>query len=570
MASFWARDRIRVSVRVAAAIAITSLGCTVATAVADAAAAPPSDQHQASIATAQGTLAGRTDAHGIRSFKGIPYAAPPVGDKRWTVPVAAAGWKGVRDASEFGATCIQSPKVKGSVYDNYPPKLSEDCLFLNVWMPPHPKKAPVIVWIYGGSLIHGSTWEPLYDGSQFAARGIVFVSMNYRVGALGWMALPELSATSPQGVSGNYGLLDQVEALKWVQKNIASFGGDPGNVTIMGESAGGLSVAYLLASPLARGLFHKAIGESLGIYTSPELHQANHGLPSAEQLGALVKEAVHATDLKELRAIDAMTLTLAAEKTAFRSTGTIDGWALPHQLVDIFDRKQEALVPVISGYNAGEIQTLLALMPPLPPSGEVYETEIRKRYGDLAPEFLRLYPSSDVKGSVMSAVRDAVFGWGAERLVRNEAAAGMPSYLYFFDHDYPAARARGLHAFHASELPYVFGHVGRDAPLNDNWPRPEGPEDEALSEAMISYWTSFAKTGAPSAPGQPTWPAYEPNKSYMNFAAKPEVSTNLMPGMYTLNEEVMQRRRRVGNQAWIMNVGVAAPVLPGPEALKNP
>ena len=531
---------------------------------AGAASVPSDNQHQSVATTAQGTLSGRVDSHGVRSFKGIPYAEPPVGAKRWTAPVAAAAWKGVRDASEFGATCIQSPRQTDSIYANYPPKLSEDCLFLNVWTPPHAQKAPVIVWIYGGSLIHGSSWEPFYEGSQFAARDIVFVSINYRVGALGWLALPELSAESPRGVSGNYGLLDQIEALKWVQTNIAAFGGDPGNVTIMGESAGGLSVVYLLASPLARGLFHKAIAESLGMYTSPELQKANHGLPSAEQMGAFVKEAVGAADLKALRAKDAMTLTLAAEKTRFRSTGTIDGWALPRQIVDIFDRKEEALVPVIAGYNAGEIQTLPNFMPPLPPSSAAYETEIRQRYGDLAPQFLRLYPSSDIKGSVMSAVRDAVFGWGAERLVRNEAAAGMPSYLYFFDHDYPAARARMLHAFHASELPFVFGHVGRDAPLNDNWPRPEGPEEETLSEAMMAYWTSFARTGVPTAPGHPGWPTFAPNQSYMNFAAKPDASTELMRGMYTLNEEVMERRRRVGNQAWIANVGVVAPVLPGP------
>jgi para-nitrobenzyl esterase len=298
------------------------------------------------------------------------------------------------------------------------------------------------------------------------------------------------------------------------------------------------------------------------MYSEPELKQPNHGLPSAEQIGNSFKEAVHATDLKELRAMDAMTLTLTAEKTGFRSTGNIDGWALPQQLVDIFDHKQEALVPVIAGYNAGEIQTLLALLPPLPSSGEVYETEIRKRYGDLAPEFLRLYPSSDVKASMMAAVRDSIFGWGAERLVRNEAAAGMPSYLYFFDHDYPAARARQLHAFHASELPYVFGHVGRDAPLNDNWPRPEGPAEQTLSDAMMAYWTSFARTGVPKAPGQPSWSTFAPNEGYMNFAQKVDASTDLMPGMYTLNEEVMERRRRAGDQAWIGNVGVVAPVLP--------
>ena len=544
--------------KVSAALAIAVLfGC------AETMAAPSAIHRWPNVATAQGSLTGRIDAHGVRTFKGIAYAEPPIGNKRWAAPVAAGAWKGVRGAGEFGASCIQPPWPTESIYADYPPKFSEDCLFLNVWTPPHARKAPVIVWIHGGSLLRGGSWEPVYEGSKFAARGIVFVSINYRLGVLGWMALPELSAESPQGVSGNYGLLDQIEALKWVQKNIAAFGGDPGNVTIMGESAGGLSVVCLLASPLARGLFHKAIGESLGMYSAPELKRTNYGMPSSEQNGTFVEKAVGAADLKTLRAMDAKALTLAAAKAAFRPTGTIDGWALPRQLVDTFDRKEEALVPVIAGFNAGEIQTLMRFLPPLPSSSEAYESEIRKRYGDLAPEFLRLYPGSDVKGSMMAAVRDAIFGWSAERLVRNEAAAGVPSYLYFFDHDYPAAQSRLLHAFHASEVPYVFGHVGRGAPLNDNWPRPEGRREETLSDAMIAYWTSFARTGVPKAPRQPDWPTFAVGKSYMHFALKPEASDDLMPGMYALNEEVVARRRRAGDQPWIANTGVAAPVLAG-------
>jgi para-nitrobenzyl esterase len=522
--------------------------------------------HRPVVTIAQGALAGRAGAHGVQSFKGIPYAAPPVGDKRWTAPTAASGWQGVRDAGDFGASCIQPPWPTESVYADYPPKFSEDCLFLNVWKPPHAKKAPVIVWIHGGGLVYGGSWEPLYEGSKFAQRGVVFVSINYRLGVLGWLATPELSAESPRGVSGNYGLLDQIEALKWVKKNIAAFGGDPGNVTIMGESAGGLAVVYLLASPSARGLFQKAIGESLGMYAEPELKQAKYGWPSAEQMGVLAEKAVGAADLKALRTMDAKTLTLAAVKAGFRSTGTIDGWALPRQLIDTFDRKEESLVPVLSGFNAGEIQTLKQFLPPLPTSSDVYEAEIDKRYGDLAPEFLRLYPKDDIKASMMAAVRDAIFGWGAMRLVRGEAAAGMPAYLYFFDHDYPAARARQLHAFHASELAYVFDHIGRGAPLGDNWPRPEGPKEQALANAMISYWTSFVRTGVPKAPGQPNWPTFEPAKSYMHFAEKPVVSTDLMPGMYELNEDVVERRRRDGNQIWGANVGVTAPVLPPPES----
>jgi para-nitrobenzyl esterase len=525
-----------------------------------AGSAPAADRPVVRIA--QGILLGRTEAQGVRSFKGIPYAEPPTGERRWRAPVAAAAWKGVRDASRFGASCVQPPWPAQSIYNDRIARFSEDCLYLNVWAPAHARKAPVIVWIYGGGLVFGSTWEPYYDGRRFAAHDVVFVSMNYRLGALGWLALPALSAQSPHRVSGNYGLLDQIAALEWVKKNITAFGGDPHNVTIMGESAGGLCVAYLLASPLAHGLFDKAIGESLGIYSEPELRKADHGLPAAEAIGTRIEADLHARDLQALRTMDATKLDVAALRAGYHPTGTIDGWALPRQLVDTYDRKEEAHVPVLMGFNAGEIETLPGFLPPLPSSSAIYVREIRRRYGGLAAEFLRLYPATDVRSSMMAAERDAIFGWGAERIVRDEAALGEPAYLYYFDHGYPAARARGLHAFHASEIPFVFGRIGAGAPKLANWPRAQGPAEEALSNAMIDYWTSFARTGAPEAPGEPDWPRFAPGKRYMHFAHRPEVARDLMPGMYQLNEEVMERRRAAGDQPWGPDVGVAAPALP--------
>ena len=515
---------------------------------------------QTMITEPQGKLAGQVDAHGVRSFKGIPYAEPPVGAKRWTAPVAAGPWKGVRDARDFGASCFETSYSPQSLFNVHPPKLGEDCLFLNVWIPPHAKKAPVIVWIHGGGFVRGGSWEPQYEGTHFAEHGVVFVTINYRLGSLGFLALPELSAESPHGVSGNYGLLDQIEALKWVKKNIAAFGGDPGNVTIDGESAGGVSMALLMVSPLAHGLFQKVIAESLGIQCMAELKQLNHGLPSAEENRTAFEKALGAADLKALRAIDAKTVT---EHAGYRGGPNVDGWVITRQIVDTFDRKEEALVPVLMGFNRNEVYpVLMGFLPQsLPDSSAAYEAEIRKRYGDLAAEFLRLYPSGDIKGSSMAASRDAVFGWSAERIVRDEAEAGVPSYLYFFDHGYPAAEARGFHAFHGSEMPYTFGHVDKDATLPPNWPVPEGPKEKAYSDAMLAYWTSFARTGVPRAEGQPDWPAFASNKSYMHFVEQPEVATDLMPGMFALNEEVMQRERHAGDQPWAGNVGVAAPVL---------
>lgn len=546
---------------IASAWITSALAVSLFTASAKATSSSP--QQQALVTIAQGTLAGRTDAQGIRSFKGIPYAQPPVGPQRWRAPVAAGSWPGVRDAATFGASCLAPPWPPDSIYTDHPPRFSEDCLSLNVWTPASAKQAAVVVFIYGGSLVRGSSWEPTYDGTHFAEHGVVFVSFNYRLGPLGWLALPELSAESPHGVSGNYGLLDQIAALEWVRKNIAAFGGDPGNVTIMGESAGGSSVAYLMSSPLARGLFSKAIGESLNIQSAPELKQANHGLPAAEQIGTSFKNALGAATLADLRAMDGNALTLAAAREGARTGGTVDGWALPRQVVDTFDRKEEALVPVLMGFNQGEVQTLMRYLPALPPSSEIYTQEIDKRYGDLAPQFLRLYPGTDVKESMMAALRDALCAWSAERIVRNIAAAGVPSYLYLFDHDYPAARAKQLHAFHASELPYIFGYVGKGAPLPENWPVPEGAQEKSFSDAMLAYWTSFARTGRPTAPHRPDWPRFAQHAGYMHFAETPEPSTNLMPGMFTLHEEVMQRERRAGNLPWAANVGVAAPALPG-------
>jgi para-nitrobenzyl esterase len=493
-------------------------------------------------------------------FKGVPYAQAPVGAARWKPPRPFAKWNGVRKATEFGPSCFQPPVPADNIYADDVGPMSEDCLSLNIWTPKAAKHAPVFVWIHGGALNIGTSRLGMYDGSRLAQRGVVVVSINYRLGILGWLAHPELSAESPDGVSGNYGLLDQIEALRWVRRNISAFGGDPSNVTIAGESAGGLSVMYLLTAPAARGLFHKAIAESAYMISTPELKGEDHGHPSAESAGVDIMKTLGAADLAGLRAMDPGKLTNAAAGGGFSPFGAVDGRVLPMQIVEAFDRGQQARVPILIGSNSGEIRSLRYLAPPIPKTAAQYESAIRARYADLSDAFLKLYPSSNLEESVLATTRDALYSWTAQRMAIKQTAGGQPAYLYFFDHGYPAMDKAGLHGFHASELPYVFGTADR---LSANWPKPpKSSEEAALSDAVIGYWTSFASTGDPRAAGQPDWRPYSSEGAYMHFAARPEMSTSLLPGMYPFVEEVVCRRRAAGDQPWNWNVGLASPPLP--------
>lgn len=509
--------------------------------------------------------AGRAEGvagEGVDIFRGLPYAQPPVGPLRFHAPLPLARWPGVRDATRFGAACFQPVPRQASIYSDPPPAQSEDCLSLNIWTPKVAKGAPVFVWIHGGSLTGGYGSESLYDGAQMARRGIVVVTINYRLGPLGYLAHPGLSAESKAGVSGNYGLLDQVLALQWVRKNISAYGGDPANVTIAGESAGGLSVMYLMATPLARGLFAKAIAESAYMVNAPALKTGAYGWPSAEDIGAAVAAKAGAANVAALRAMDARTLTDTAAASGYFPFPAIDGKVLDRQLVETFDRGEQAPVPLIAGFNSGEIRTLRFLLAPQPASAEAYEAAIRDKYRDLAPRFLTLYPSSELAETMLRITRDAMYAWTAERLVRKQQAIGQPAFLYEFDHAYPAADSKGLHGFHAAELPYVFGNLDKVPPY---WPKadPADPQERALSDAMVGYWTSFARTGQPDAAGAPKWPVFGSQHAYMAFEAGPQVRDHALRGMYELQEEVVCRRR-LAKLAWNWNVGVIAPRLPDP------
>ena len=494
-------------------------------------------------------------------FKGIPYAQAPVGRNRWRPPVPVAPWSEVRHAADFGPACVQPTSRRTTIYSQDLGRTSEDCLSLNVWSPDTAGKAPVIVWIHGGSLVAGSSKEPMYDGAALAAEGVVVVSINYRLGVLGYFAHPGLSAESPTHASGNYGVMDQIAALEWVQRNVASFGGDPDNVTIAGESAGGLSILYLLTAPGARGLFDKAIAQSSYFMSMSSLRDSVNGAPSAEQRGRAVASALQAADLPALRALDAQALTDGAALAGFFPAGVIDGVVLPEEMLDVFNRGAQAPVPILAGFNSGEIRSLRVLAPAAPASAAVYEQAIRERYGDLADEYLRLYPAATMDESILAATRDAFYGWTAERLVRSQAAIGQPSFLYTFDHGYPAADEAGLHAFHASELPYLFATLRTTPP---HWPAiPDTAAETRISDAMVDYWTSFARSGRPQSDHGPAWPAFSAaGGPFMAFRDVPLLERDIHPGAFAVQETAVCRKREAGNLGWYWNVGLNSPVLP--------
>jgi para-nitrobenzyl esterase len=377
---------------------------------------------------------------------------------------------------------------------------------------------------------------------------------------LGFLAHPELSSESPEDVSGNYGFLDQIEALRWIERNIRSFGGDPENVTLAGESAGALSVMYLMTAPPAQGLFDKAVAQSAYMISTPELKESRHGHPSSESLGVWLATKLQADDIAELRAMNPRTLNTRALVAGYPTWGTVDGRIIPRQMVDAFDLGEQAPVPLLVGFNSGELRSLRRLLPETPANAEAYQAKVRDAYGELADRFLRLYPADNIDESLLAATRDALYGWTAERMARKQETIGADAYLYLFDHGYPAADKAGLHAFHASEIPYMFGNIHN---TTDAWPQiPRTKKERALSDAMLSYWSSFARTGKPRAKGAPEWPAYGEDKAFMAFVDQPVVESDAMGDRYTLYEEVVCRRRAAGDVQWNWNVGVAAPKLP--------
>lgn len=476
----------------------------------------------APVKTLDGLVEGTVE-DGIDVYRGIPFAAPPVGNLRWRAPQPVKKWPAVRAANEFAASCMQP--TRASTLTASALTVSEDCLYLNVWSPAKSAdaKLPVMVWIYGGGFMAGSTAIPLYSGEQLAKKGVVVVSVAYRVGPMGFFAHPALSAESEHHVSGNYGLLDQIAGLRWVQQNIAAFGGDPRRVTIFGESAGAISVSMLAVSPLAKGLFSGAISESGGSFGPPrspgEPGENVQPLAAAEQDGVAYATKMEARSASDLRKLSAEAVASGAGAALGLSWPVLDGWVIPDDQYKRYAAGQYNDTPILIGTNSDE-----GALFPMPPTRDAYVEGVRRRYGPFADAILKHYPPAE-QGWLQSSrdlMRDVGFGWHTWVWARLQSKAGKSKvFYYYFDHAPPRTEdSRFKHAagaVHAEEMVYVFQHL-------DQQPLPWTAEDRAISEAMATYWTNFAKHGDPNGEGVPQWPAYsEASGAVMHFNAKPEV-----------------------------------------------
>lgn len=490
------------------------------------------------VTTLYGRLEGSVSDDGaVLRFKGIPYAAPPVGALRWRPPQRPDAWEGVRPARSFGPACIQPLIPEQSILNGGEGAMSEDCLTLNIYTASTDaaEKRPVIVWLHHGGFMMGWSGSPLYDGGALARAGAVVVTVNYRLGRLGFLAHPGLSAESPAGSSGNYGLMDQIAALHWVRDNIGAFGGDPDCVTIYGVSAGCYSASALMASPLARGLFHRAIGSSGGAFgpvaTSSEAGDCLMSLDAAEALGAQVMAGVGADTVEAMRALSPETI-LGAREAPFHlaprglldtTYPILDGDVLPIDPYSVFSSSTHNDVPLITGSNREE-----SAFSPFNGDTTRYLADSRAFFGPFFDRFIALFPAgveNRTAYSSMAANSDRLFSWQNWTWARLQAANGRkPVFYYNFVHAPPVPPQRYLEqhlnpdlgAFHTGEIPYVWRNLDR---LDWHW----SEADRALSEALSGYWVDFARSGDPNGGGRPLWPAFDTaGQAMMRFAETPQ------------------------------------------------
>lgn len=453
------------------------------------------------IKAANGSLQGVVETSGVTSYKGVPFAQPPVGDLRWKEPQSPKNWQGVRKADHFGPQAMQRYIYSDMQFRS--DGKSEDCLYLNVWVPANPAKAklPVLVYFYGGGFNAGDGSEYRYDGEALAKKGIITITVNYRLGVFGFLAHPELTKESLHHSSGNYGLMDQHAALVWVQKNIAAFGGDPAKVTIGGESAGSMSVCGQVASPLSKGLFRGVIGESGSLLgnLSPV------PLADAEQNGVKLATKVKAESLADLRKIPADSLLKWSANSRFPNT--VDGYFLPESPQAIFATGKQMDVPLLAGWNSAESGTLLGNTPA---TVDNYKAAVQAAYKDRAEDVLKVYPAAtdaDVPQAATDLASDKFIAYATWKFTDlHSKTNGHPVYRYFFTRKRPApvnAPAdwvdKSMGAAHASEIEYALGN------LSTNKVYAWTPDDYKVSETMQNYFVNFVKTGNPNGPGMATW-----------------------------------------------------------------
>ncbi|MFD2933170.1 carboxylesterase/lipase family protein [Spirosoma flavum] len=457
------------------------------------------------VKTENGRVEGATNKAGdIRIFKGIPFATPPIGNLRWKAPQPVANWTNVRQCQVFGPSPMQAKPAPFMYWSSeflIPEQpISEDCLYLNVWTGAKlaTEKRPVIVFIPGGGFRSGGGACPIYDGEAMAKKGIVFVNINYRLGVFGFLAHPELSQESGHNASGNYALLDMIAALKWVRKNIAAMGGDPENVTVAGQSAGAFAVNFLTASPLAKGLFQKAIAESGGSFmTSPIRPKLT--LQGAEQQGITFANSLQVKSLAELRAKSSDDILKA---TGGLSAPIVDGYVVPESVMAIYTHGQQSDVPLIVGWNEDD-----KIMGP-PAKADAFREQIKKRFGDKSDAFLKAYPAQtddEAAQSQGNSNRDESFGIQDYTWAKMQTKTGKaPVYMYNFNRKLPALTPQmQFGAFHSGEIVYAYNNLNT---LN----RPWEAVDQHIADVMSSYWVNFAKTGNPNGKNLPNWPAYKP------------------------------------------------------------
>jgi para-nitrobenzyl esterase len=472
--------------------------------------------------TESGAVAG-VSQHGLTVYKGVPFAAPPVGELRWREPQPLAKWQGTRKADTFAPACLQEGV---SMPGETPPATSEDCLYLNIWSPARKgqERLPVMVWIHGGGYTNGSASMPLYWGDELARRGIVVVSIAYRLGPLGFLAHPELTAESGHKSSGNYGLLDQLAALEWVQRNIAAFGGDPGRVTIAGQSSGAMAVSILMASPRAKGLFHGAIGQSGGLFEPLQL-APQYLLANAEKDGEAYVRSLHAGSIAELRRRPAEEL-LTGGAAAHLSHPVIEPTVLPVAPYDAFVSDSYNQVPILVGFNADEARALVDVSHV---HAATYAADIARSFGALPPALIDAYPHGTDAQATQARLdfeRDLRFGWDMWTWARLQSVHGR-AYLYRFEQSppFPPGSVRhGWGASHFAELWYMFDHLDQE---HWQW----SAADRKVAALMASYWAGFVKNGDPNGDGLPRWPTFDTGK-VMHFADGGNVGE--LPGTDTL------------------------------------